>query len=194
MYAPHDHLMAVYVSNDQWTLVAGEKKFRLPMPSSYVSFYPAELSWAPDGNAFYITQSDATSEIDGFHTEVFTVSDARANPGPDITQEVLARFHLTHRCSLAFDGGVRYDDSDANIAGLAWADGSSQLVVVAEVPPDSSCGTRGYFGGYLVRVTDGKILRTYSPLELHRRWRKAFGIRLISDYSHLNTAARARLP
>lgn len=154
VYAP-DHLKAVHVMNDRWTLVAGDKTIELPIPDSYVSFYPAELSWAPDSRAFYITQSDATSEIDGFHTEVYIVSDAHANRGLDITQEVLARFRLNNGCSLAFGGDVRYDDSDANIAALAWVDGSNQILVVAEVPSDSSCEIRGYFGGFLVSVADG---------------------------------------
>jgi hypothetical protein len=193
VYSP-DHGKAVDVTGDHWSVeVSGKKLGGIPRARSYVSFYPAELSWAPDSLAFYITQSDATSEINGFRTDVFLVSKT-VRGGPNINQVVEAQFKRDHACVLRFQEGKHVDDASFNVAGLKWTKGSQQMIIAVEIPPDSACGPRGYFGGYAIDLRYGSIAREYSPSELSQHWRPYFGKRLKDDYGALTARQRALAP
>lgn len=190
VYSP-DRRKAVDVTNDKWFVEVDGKRLEGGMGA--VSYYPAELSWAPDSRAFYITESDATSEIDGFHTDVYRVRDDRIEPLADVNRVVHEAFDHRHNCVTEFRG-KKYNENIANIAGIAWVKGSDELLVVAEIVPDSDCGPRGYFGGYLLSTANGRILQQYSPKELGRDWKGVFGKRLEKDYVDLTLKQRLRKP
>jgi hypothetical protein len=168
VYSP-DRTKTVHVINQRWFVEVGGKELGLDPKESYVSDYPAELAWSPDSTAFYITQSDGTSEIQGFHTEIYRVTERGVRQLPNLNLMVHRQFDHRHKCVLYFAGDNgkpddRYEDDYSNVAGLKWLDGSSQLILVAEIAPDQACGEhRGYFGGYLLSTVDGRILRRYSP-------------------------------
>jgi len=151
--------------------------------------YPAELAWAPDNLAFYITQSEGSET--GYGTAVYQLGNGRISPEPGFS-EVVKHFELRHRCAFQYRG--RDAGNKPNIAGLKWSETSSQLVVVAEVPPIGVCGQMGYFSGYLVEVSTGKILELYSPQQLMDRWRDALGERLNRDYLNLSPGERTATP
>jgi hypothetical protein len=124
VYSP-DHRKAVHVVNDHWFVEIGKSTLRLSPEESYVSDYPAELSWAPDSAAFYITQSDATSEINGFHTELYQVNEQTLRRMEDIWSVVNDHFAKHHECA----------DEDPNVAGLTWLGGSIQIIVMPRYLP-----------------------------------------------------------
>jgi hypothetical protein len=183
VYSP-DRGKAVHVVNDHWFVEVGKNRLRLNTEESYISYYPAELSWAPDSAAFYITQSDATSEINGFHTELYKVDEKALRRMQDIWQVVYDRFAKRHKMA----------DEDPNVAGLKWERGSSQIIVIAEVPADSVGARREYFGGYVMSTADSKVIHEYTPQELFRRWGGVFGLRLKGDYHDLHSAERKEEP
>ena len=170
--------------NDHWFVEIGKSTMRLSPEESYVSDYPAELSWAPDSAAFYITQSDATSEINGFHTELYRVDEQTVRRVQDVSPVVNDHFAKRHECVT----------EDPNVAGLKWVGGSSQIVVLAEIPPDSVCAPREYFAGYLISTAESQVIHEYSPRQLFRRWGGVFGIRLRIDYHGLSRPQRATEP
>ena len=179
-----DRSKAVHVVNDHWFVEIGKSTLRLSPEESYVSDYPAELSWSPDGAAFYIPQSDATSEINGFHTELYRVNEQTLRRMKDVWSVVNDRFGKGHECV----------NEDPNVAGLKWMGGSSQIVVIAEIPPDSVCAPREYFAGYLISIADSQVMYEYSPQELFRRLGAVFGVRLRGDYHALHSAERKEGP
>lgn len=183
VYSP-DHRKAVRVTNDHWSVLIGERIVRLSLQDSYVSYYPAELAWSSDSTMFYITQSDATSEINGFHTEIYRVDEQTVSPLPGLQSAVQGHFRERHKC----------DEEDYNIAGLSWAGGSNDIIIIAEIPPDSVCGPRGYFGGYVISTAEARIIRQYTPQELFQRWGKLFGSRIRENYANLTPAERRKDP
>ena len=183
VYSP-DRSKAVHVVNGHWFVEVGKTTLRLSSEESYVSDYPAELSWSPDSSAFYITQSDATSEINGFHTELYRVNEQTVRRMQDIWSMVNDRFGKRHECV----------NEDPNVAGLEWVGGSSQIVVIAEIPPDSVCAPREYFAGYLISIADSQVMHEYGPPELFRRLGGVFGVRLRGDYHGLHLAEREEKP
>lgn len=183
VYSP-DRGKAVHVVNDHWFVEIGKSTLRLSPEQSYVSDYPAELSWSPDSSAFYITQSDATSEINGFHTELYKVNEQTLRRMHDIWSVVNDHFGKSHECA----------DEDPNVAGLTWVGGSSQIVVIAEIPSDSVCAPREYFAGYLISAADSQVIHEYTPQELFLRWGGVFWGRLRGDYRELHLAERKEEP
>lgn len=58
-----------------------------------------------------------------------------------------------------------------NTFAIQWMNGSRELLVAQEVYPAGDCGPNaGRFGGYLVRVDDGAVVRRYSQTQLRRIW------------------------
>ena len=183
VYSP-DRSKAVHVVNDSWFVEIGNTTLRPDAVESHVSYYPAELLWAPDSQAFYITQSDATSEINGFHTELYRVDGQSIRHVQNIWTAVNDRFAKLHNCV----------HEHPNTAGLKWVEGMSRIVVVEEIPSDSVCAPREYFSGYLVSTADSQVIQEYSPEELFRRWGRVFGGRLRGDYRDLRPAEREDKP
>jgi hypothetical protein len=183
VYAP-DRQKSVHVLKDHWWVEVGEKKISPPLKASTV-LYPAELTWAPDSRAFFITHSIGYST--GYHTEIYRLTD---NGLLQIALDATIKkdFDRHHKC---FDGQV---GNDANVAGLKWLDGSDQLLVIAEVPPLGICKEEEYFGGYEISVGSGQIMGRFSPQQLADRWSAVLGERLKSNLSFLSASARATVP
>ncbi|MHB8411409.1 MAG: hypothetical protein ACYDDI_05615 [Candidatus Acidiferrales bacterium] len=182
---------AVHVVKNRWWVENAGKRLPLAVPKAYVG-YPAELAWALDGKAFYITWSNGS--IAGFVTEVYRIDDHNVEPVPDLNRIVQKDFNLRHEC-VFYDKGKNIG-YDPNVVGLKWADNStSGLVVVAEIPPDSLCGEgMGYFGGYLISIPGEQILKRYSPEDLFQQFGKVMGQRLRGDFSGLTGKQRSELP
>lgn len=181
IYSP-DRSKRVRVVNDHWYLEIGGRVLTLTDSESYVSDYPAELAWSPDSSMFYITQSDATSEINGFHTELYKVGIQEVAILANVDAAARDHFGRYHGC----------EEEGANVAGMGWI--GTNILVVAEVPPDSDCGPRGYFAGYQISPTDAQILGQYNPESLIQRWSSLFGARLKGNYRALRPAERRDKP
>lgn len=152
--------------------------------------YPAEISWAPDSNAFYITESNGS--LRGFQTTIYFKLYGRTQELPNISPVIWSAINDRHQCSESDTHGTNYV-VDANIAGVRWLEGSSRLLVVAETPEDSDC-VRGYFAGYVLALADRKIVARYSPDQLIQLYPESVGRRLRADYEHLAPADRASAP
>lgn len=182
---------AVRVVKDKWWVENSGRRMNSPISTPKVG-YPAELAWSPDGKAFYITWSNGS--IAGFLTEVYRIRGGSVEPTPNINKIVRDDFTIRHKC-LFYDKGKNIG-YDPNVVGLQWIDNSTySLVIVAEVPPDSLCGLNmGYFGGYLVSVRSGRILKRYSPEDLFKQFGKIMGERLLGDFSGLTRKEKSELP
>jgi hypothetical protein len=187
LYSP-DHEAVIRVVKDHWWIESAGRKMAPSPKGSYVS-YPAELAWSPDSGAFYITWSDGS--IRGFQTEVYRFEGDRIESFPDFNQVVRRDFNRLHGCTFVQDGKTYHESP--NIAALGWTSGSSALLVVAEAPPDSWCD-RGYFGGYVVSLSDSAILRRYSPQQLNEQYGQMIGARLRGDFENLTKKEKSELP
>jgi hypothetical protein len=173
--------MALHIVGDHWWVEIGKQQILLQRTSARVS-YPAEVAWAPDGKAFYITQSDGS--IAGFLTKIYRVEDSQVEQMPDINRTVQQDFDRRHKCVVSQNGRVIADD--ANIAALGWAYGSSQILVVAEAPPNNFCNQSSYFEGFLLSLPSGEILERYTPQALVHGWSKMLGDRLTGDFKAIS--------
>jgi hypothetical protein len=157
-----------------------------------VSYYPAELGWAPDSKAFYIVQSDATSEINGFRTAIFVVGDGAVRRVNSVNTIVANDFLQYHRC-IGFL--TTHDPEDyPNVAAFAWLNSSARLLIIAELVPHSSCRPMGYFAGYLVSINETRVLQKLSPQQIKEGWGGVMGPRLRDDLAGLNRRQKIAKP
>ncbi|HEX3742088.1 MAG TPA: hypothetical protein VHV29_20475 [Terriglobales bacterium] len=70
-------------------------------------------------------------------------------------------------------------DPEYNMSGLAWADRSSAVIVMAEVPFSSSYGgIMCQVLGYKLDTVTGKILQRMTARQLKSRWQHAMAWQL----------------
>jgi WD40 repeat protein len=114
----------------------------------------AEISWAPDSRAFFVTRSPAGRNGMYFLT-VYVLDDDKIrilDPTPIIYE--------------AFGHPVRCDTpEEPNVAGVAWHKNSQRLLVAAEIVSHSNCDSNGTFEIYELSIPELKILKKYSQLE-----------------------------
>ncbi len=177
-----DRQKIAHIVKDKWWIEIGGEKIS-PGPKDSSILYPAELAWAPDSRAFFITESSSYST--GFQILIYRIENDKLRYIGSVNQIVQSDFERRHKCS---------EGQRSNIAGLSWQDDSQHLLVVAEVPPVGICEHIGYFGGYLISVTAHQIVERYSPDAIANRWKDALGYRLKGDYEHLPVEQRAMLP
>jgi hypothetical protein len=128
----------------------------------------AEVLWAPDSKAFALTQSNG-GWVGSWNVAVYLVNEdgiQRINIGDQAFAEFKARKVVRKKdCNI----------EAPNIGAVAWIDGSSRLIILAEAPPHSSCCDMGYVKGFLLEIPNGKILARYSRAELGRTFKNRLG-------------------
>jgi hypothetical protein len=134
----------------------------LPETDSYGLGGLGEIGWAPDSNAFFVTQSDG-GLVGTWSVAVFLISDSGVKQ-EDVSAAVLQDFEKRYKCD---------EPQIPEIAAIKWLEGSSELLLLAEVPNHSSCPQMGMVRGYLVSVPDGKIVQELDRKTLLHDWSNA---------------------
>jgi len=132
----------------------------------------SEVLWAPDSSAFAITRSDG-GWVGSWDVEVFFLADGRLKK-TDVSAQAKRDAQTKYKCDSS---GGRANE-EPNIGALHWIAGSSELLIVAEVPRHSSCPQMGELFGYVVSVPSGKIFRRFDEKQLRTRWNSVLGERL----------------
>jgi hypothetical protein len=127
----------------------------------------AELAWAPDSLAFFITESDG-GDVGTWGVRVFLISKNKVKQ-VDVTRRVVSSFRRTYKCA---------SPEEPNVGAVGWLKGSKELLLVAEVPPHSTCPEMGKVRGYVVKVPGGTIQRELSSAKLKKDWGSYLGSRL----------------
>ncbi len=193
-----DGKVTARIGYEHWWLEIAGRKVELPRRESNVTeddssvTENAEWGWAPDSKTFYLTQSENRAGVQGFYTLVFRVHDDRIEKVLDVNKIVQNEFDQHHKC-VAYDARDRRYSEEADIAAIKWVDGSDQLLMVAETPYDSEC-SRGCFAGYLVSLSQQKIVQRYTARAVMAHWRGIIGDRLEEDFRRLTLKQRDAEP
>jgi hypothetical protein len=161
--------------NSRKTVYVGETHFLVRADGVWLPFPTkpwgvnglAELLWAPDSSAFVVTESDG-GWVGSWLVNVYRI-DGDTVAKLDVSQAVTDVFQKRYPC---------VEPETPNVGAVAWLEGSKRLLLVAEVPPHSSCHEMGKLGGFVVEVPGGRIVQEYSEAELRDKWGKYLGIRL----------------
>jgi hypothetical protein len=122
-----------------------------------------EALWAPDSAALAITLGSGT-EADPARVVVYRAEQGR-----------WARLDLS--TLLSAETGIRCGEVErhADLAALAWSDGSSRLVVARAGPRAVGCPPPRPAEVWAVALPQAEIAARFTPLESRGRWAKAMG-------------------
>lgn len=128
----------------------------------------AEVAWAPNSNAFFVTYSDGGNVV-AYHVMVFHVTAsglAVTDPIPD------ARKLLAPKC---------VDLESPNVGAVRWMGrGSRRLLIAVEVPPHSSCADMGTFTLFEIELPSGRAIKKWKQVEGKERFRASLGDELLN--------------
>ena len=127
----------------------------------------AELQWSPDSTAFFITESYGGA-VGDWRVTVY-LSDGRRVRSLDVSKEVIKSFKKHYLCK---------EPEEPNVGAVKWLNGAKHLLLVAEVPPHSSCLEMGKIRGYIVDIPTGSILQEFTEKKLRPDWGVYLGRRL----------------
>ena len=152
------HLDLAFTANGKRTLL------NIPM----LNVPLMEVLWSPDSRGFAVTVSDG-GLVGTFETHVYLI-DVNGKPVYQNIQKVVSPIATKKQRCIP-------DDETANIGVAAWLKGSREVLIVAEVPPHSSCRNMGDIGGFIVDVKSKKVGKRISEKELWSKWAKFLGCR-----------------
>ncbi|TRX73082.1 hypothetical protein [Pseudomonas mangiferae] len=136
--------------------------------ATYVNPGLMEISWAPNSNAFSINVSDGGG-VGSWGVDYYTVDGNGLPQKHDVTIQVSKASEKLAKCD---------EQEEPNIAMLSWLNNGQGALMVAEVPPHSSCSNMGALQGYRVNLSGGEILEVLSESELRQKWGRVLGDRI----------------
>jgi hypothetical protein len=129
-----------------------------------------ELLWSKKLNAFVLTQSEG-GWVGSWYASIYLM-DADSVRVIDISSNVIKSFMKHYSCPEGTE--------EPNIGALKWLNNDKELLLIAEVPPHSSCPDMGMIMGYIVEISTGRIIKEYDQDSLKKQWGKNLGRRLQS--------------
>ncbi len=128
------------------------------------SWVNAEMGWAPDSKAFFVTYSDGGS-VGRYHVKIVYVTESGlriSEPLPD------GRKLFQPHC---------FDAEYPNVGAIKWT-GPLQLLIAVEVPPHSSCASMGTFRAFKIELPSGNVDARYGQLAAKKLFEHDIGAEL----------------
>jgi hypothetical protein len=126
----------------------------------------AELDWASDGNAFFVTQSDA-GPLGTWSVTSYTFDADRAEE-VDVSALAVQQFVKSNACRDA-------RSVIPNATGVTWVNGSKDVILAVAVPFDVHTCAGDSIAGYRVNARSGAIEEEFTFVELQRKWGRLLG-------------------
>ncbi len=144
-------------------LTSGDHRYYLP----FGDYLNAEVEWAPDSKAFFMTYSDGGA-VGLYRTLVYLFDD-----------------NGTHAIEPLYDGEWLVETTcgepeERNIGAIKWGDDSNTLVVAVEVLPHSNCSEMGTFRAFEITIPGGKIVRSWNQITAKRIFEDSLGVELVN--------------
>jgi hypothetical protein len=117
----------------------------------------AEIAWAPDSRAFFLTRS-AAGRNGIYGTSIYLLGDDQIRV-IEVTPAVYKAFGQPVKCDVP---------EPPNVAGVKWLEGSRRLIVAAEIVNHSICDSAGTFKLYAFSVPDLVLAEEYDQLKAKR--------------------------
>ncbi|MFZ6747154.1 hypothetical protein ACO0LC_28385 [Undibacterium sp. JH2W] len=126
-----------------------------------------EVLWSGDSRYFAITVSDG-GLTGTWATSLYSISGDGSTALFDLQNSIEQATKIFLRCGNG-------EAEIANVGALAWL--NKELLVIAEVPPHSSCKNMGQILGFKVSLISQRITEVLSEKKLRAKWKKDLGCR-----------------
>jgi hypothetical protein len=129
-------------------------------------YYLAELAWAPDSRVLFITQSDGGATGTWFVRSYILESDRVREV--DLSAEPKSQFADSKVCPAL-------GNETPNVMGVAWVNGSQDVLVIARAPFHSPCSDKKAALGFLVNANTGHVTARFTFGQVQKRWGRLLG-------------------
>lgn len=130
----------------------------------------SEVLWSDDSTSIAITSSFG-GFVGDWHVRVYRIKGNKVTQS-NVTRQAERDAMRRYRCNPS------EPNQTPELGAVAWQDGARRLLIVAQVPPHSSCPEMGKLFGYVVSVPNGNILRRLSEMQLRTEYSSSLGERL----------------
>jgi len=163
-----DKIKNIIVDSSKLDLLINEKP--LPRMSDIYVETLAELLWSPNSKAFVLSQSDG-GWVGRWYVVVYKIKNGHVLK-LNIGKSIIKSFKKYYSCA---------EVEEPNIAAIKWLRGGKELLMVAEVPPHSSCPEMGKIRGYIVDLLSEKITKEIDEKKFRKKWNCYLGVRFIKN-------------
>lgn len=126
-----------------------------------------EVLWSPDSQRLAFNVSDG-GVVGSWEVTAYSVENRSKPAVISFAEEIKLLANALPQCE---------EKEDANIGIAAWLAGGKELLLVAEVPPHSSCRNMGALQGFRVSAATGKIIEQITEQSLRQKWNAVLGCR-----------------
>lgn len=130
-----------------------------------------EILWSPDSKSFIVNASDG-GVVGTWSAYYYSINIEEKQEPKNFYNLLASKIQEFPHCD---------DPEVANVGAVGWLDGGKELLVVAEVPPHSSCRNMGAIRGFRVAVTSWNVLGEIPEAELWRDWGNVLGPRFTAE-------------
>lgn len=166
--APNE-LVSVRVSTEGFQLVSRGEIVALKEVSGLPSL--SEILWNPNSRAVAITTSDG-GLVGTWQVYVYLPGDSAHPTYRDVKSLVGPLAVGLPKCET---------NEVPNIGAVNWSKNGGELMIVAEVPPHSSCRNMGAIEGFRISVKDWRVIARVPEGVLRKKWRSDLGNRLVKQ-------------
>lgn len=159
---------SIYITVDRNGLIIVSKSGQISRVDVPINPPLVEVKWSPDSRHLFINASDG-GIVGSWNVKVYSVDARGLIKELDVGDSVRKSIKDFPQCE---------EREFANIAAVAWLANGNELLLVAEVPPHSTCSNMGSVRGFRMSSTTGEILEQVSERMLKRRWGAFLGCRL----------------
>jgi hypothetical protein len=130
----------------------------------------AEIVRSPSGTAFALNGSDG-GVVGTWDVRIFISRSAAA-----------AERRLHPEVRQAVDSFPQCEETEVPNLGLAaWLKGGTEMLLIAEVPPHSSCRNMGSLRGLRVETATGRLLEQVPENVVRAKWGRTLGCRFAPE-------------
>lgn len=130
-----------------------------------------EVLWAPNSKYFVINVSDG-GLVGTWETKFYFIDVNERPVSRDIQKPIKLISSKLLQCE---------PKEEANIGAVTWLNDGKEVLMIAEVPPHSSCQNMGTIYGFRVSVESGKIIERISESGLRKKWAHVLGCRFTRE-------------
>jgi len=164
--SPDGKLTVRFAQNGYELVLAGKKILRIP--DTFSTPGVTEVAWSGNSRMFAVNGSDGGA-VGDWHTVIYTLDD-QDRPKAKHMVYVLAPYlrNFAH-CEKLDHPGVA---DGINLGTAGWLNDDRELLIIAQVTPDTSCKNLSALKGFRVRVADWAVVEQIPERSLRRQWKK----------------------
>jgi hypothetical protein len=130
-----------------------------------------EIVWAPNSMSFAVNTSEG-GNVGTFETAIYTINKTLKIKRIKIDPKVHMHMMRFQRCDPL-------EPERPNLGVSAWLANGSEILLVAEVPPHSSCKNMGALLGFRISATTGRLIDKIPEPVLRTKYKHLLGARFV---------------